>query len=101
MMAWFQLMLGPKDDALACSTAAMEQAAKLPTGQENVWLVHSRALRAAGRDDESDDYLRRAYERVMLVAGKTQDEALRRGWLENVRINREMLADWAARGMSQ
>jgi len=37
---------------------------------------------------------------VMLVAGKTQDEALRQGWLENVRINREILADWAARGVS-
>ena len=86
---------------VTCSTAAVEQAAKLPVGPENVWLVHSRALRAAGREAESDDYLRRAYERVMLIAGKTQDEALRQGWLENVRINREILADWAARGMSQ
>jgi hypothetical protein len=65
----------------------------LPIGPEGVFLAHSRALRAAGREAESDDYLRRAHERVMLVASKTQDETLRRGWLENVRVNREILAD--------
>jgi len=40
--------------------------------------------------------LRQAYERVMLVANRIKDESLRRGWLENVRFNQEILADWAA-----
>jgi tetratricopeptide (TPR) repeat protein len=97
LRAWFQLALGQKDDALASSTAAVEQAARLPIEPENVFWVHSRALRAAGRQAESDDYLRRAHQRVALVAGKTQDAALRESWLENVRFNREIMADWAAR----
>jgi tetratricopeptide (TPR) repeat protein len=101
LMAWFQLALGQKDDALISSTAAVEQAAKLPIGPEHVFLAHSRVLRAVGREAESDDYLRRAHERVMLVASKTRDEDLRRGWLENVRVNREILADWAARETEQ
>ena len=33
----------------------------------------------------------------MLVAGKIQDEALRRSWLENVRENREIVAEWSTR----
>jgi serine/threonine protein kinase len=45
----------------------------------------------------ADGYLQRAYERVMLVASKIQDEALRRGWLENVPDNREIVAEWEAR----
>ena len=63
------------------------------------FIVRSRALRAAGRAAEADEYLRKARERVMLVAGKIEDETLRRGWLENVRLNRELLAEWAARGL--
>jgi len=57
------------------------------------------ALRLAavlGRDAEADDYLRRAYDHVMLVASKTHDEALRKSWLENVRINRAIVAEWSA-----
>jgi hypothetical protein len=31
------------------------------------------------------------------VASKTQDEALRQSWLENVAENREIVAEWEAR----
>lgn len=31
------------------------------------------------------------------LAGQTQDEALRRGWLENVRANRTIVAEWNVR----
>jgi tetratricopeptide (TPR) repeat protein len=64
---------------------------------EQCYLTHARVLRALGRDAEADDYLQRAYDRVMLVASKTQDETLRRGWLENVPDNREIVAEWEAR----
>lgn len=37
----------------------------------------------------------------MLVAEKTHDEALRRSWLKNVRANREIVAEWRARGIEQ
>ena len=50
-------------------------------------------LRAAGHDKEADRYLQNAYQRVILVAGKTKDETLRQGWLENVPWNREILKE--------
>jgi len=46
---------------------------------------------------EVDGCLQRAYERVMLVASKIQDEGLRQSWLENVPDNREIVAEWQAR----
>jgi len=45
-----------------------------------------------------DDCLRRAYERVVLVAGKIQDDDLRRSYLENVPDNREILKEAQERG---
>jgi predicted ATPase len=55
---------------------------------ENFLFQHSWALRVNGRAEEADDYLRQAYERVMMVAGNISDEDLRRSYLENVRDNR-------------
>ena len=57
----------------------------------NVVTVHDVA-------ETDDEFLHRAYERVMLVASQTQDETLRKSWLENVRENREIIAEWKARG---
>jgi tetratricopeptide (TPR) repeat protein len=62
--------------------------------------AHSRALRGLGREDEADEHLRQAYEWVMLVAEKTQDETLRRSWLENVALNQQILAEAEERGIS-
>jgi hypothetical protein len=64
-----------------------------------VWFTHSRVLRALGQEAEADEYLRRAYDRVMLVSGKTTDPALQKSWLENAQTNREILAACAERGM--
>jgi len=83
--------------ALACSTEVMRLVAAWPAQPEAYLYTHSRALRAVGREAEADDHLRQAYERVMLVAGKIQDETLRRGWLENRPDNREIMAEWEAR----
>ncbi len=101
--AQLHLALGEVDEAVTCSTKVMQ----LLETDRNVWwpeqrlFTHARALRAAGREAEADEYLRRAYERVMLVAEKTRDETLRRSWLENVRANREIVAEWATRGMDE
>jgi tetratricopeptide (TPR) repeat protein len=99
--AWFRLLLGDVGEALKHSAEAVQRAARLPIEPESVLFVHSRVLRAAGQVTEANEHLRRAYQRVMLVANKTQDETLRQGWLENVWINREILADCAALGMSE
>ncbi len=93
------LALGAVEQALESSEKVMQEVKVFGEGYfvEQYYLTHSRVLRSLGRDAEADDYSRRAYERVMLVASKTQDEELRRGWLENVRDNREIVAEWEAR----
>jgi tetratricopeptide (TPR) repeat protein len=95
------LALGEVEQALESSSKAARAVEML--GQAMGWeqsclLTHARVLRAVGRDDEADDYLRRAYERVMLVARKTQDEGLRQSWLEDMPDNREIIAEWEERG---
>ena len=61
---------------------------------EKFYFTHSRALLANGQPAEAEEYLRRAHERVRLVAEQTDDAELRRSWLEDVRTNREIIADW-------
>jgi predicted ATPase/class 3 adenylate cyclase len=98
--ARMQLVLGEVEQALESSSKSVR-----PTelrGEhyycvERFYLTHARVLRALGRGAEADEYLRRAYDRVMLVASKTQDETLRQSWLENVPDNREIVAEWEAR----
>jgi tetratricopeptide (TPR) repeat protein len=55
--------------------------------------THSRCLRALGREAEADDYLRRAGAWIDEVAARTPDAALRQGWLENICLNRQALAE--------
>jgi tetratricopeptide (TPR) repeat protein len=100
LAARMHLALGEAELALESSSKVMQQ--KELRGEVSYWmeqyyLTHARVLRTLGRDAEADDYLQRAYERVMLVASKTQDERLRRGWLENVPDNREIVAEWEGR----
>jgi tetratricopeptide (TPR) repeat protein len=99
LAACLHLALGDVELALESSSKAMQAMATYGewSGAERYYLTHARVLRALGRDAEADGYLQRAYERVMLVASKTQDDALRRGWLENVPDNREIVAEWEAR----
>jgi tetratricopeptide (TPR) repeat protein len=100
--ARLHLALGDAELALESSNKAMQPDMLLGEGcwLEQYYLTHARVLRALGRDAEADDYLQRAYERVMLVASKIQDETLRRGWLENIPDNREIVAEWEARAKS-
>jgi predicted ATPase len=99
LAARLQLALGDVEQALESSSNAVQDLEIRGVGwwEQECYLTHARVLRALGRDAEADDYLRRAYERVMLVASKTQDEALCQSWLENVPDNREIVAEWEAR----
>jgi len=99
-VARLHLALGAVDEALESSSKVMQEIETFgePYFVEQYYLTHARVLRALGRDAEADDYLQRAYERVMLVASKIQDEGLRQSWLGNVRDNREIVAEWEARG---
>ena len=97
--ARLHLALSETDEALTHSAEAVRLMATLPAPPwpEKLFFTHAQALRAVGRTAEADDYLRKAYERVMLVANNTKDETLRRSWLENVRENREIVAAWRQR----
>jgi len=101
--AALHLMLGETDEALQCSTQGlrMMESDPAPWWPERRHFTHSRILRALGQEGEADLYLRQAYDRVMLVAGNTQYQELRRSWLENVEVNREILAACAQRGISR
>jgi len=59
-------------------------------------LETSGLIRLAQLDSELE-YLQKAYDRVMIVASKTKDETLRKSWLENVRDNSEIIAEWNTR----
>jgi predicted ATPase len=97
--ARLHLALGNVEQALESSNRAVQGTETDPGWYfvEQCYLTHARVLRALGCDDEADDSLRHAYERVMVVASKIQDEALRQSWLENVPDNREIVAEWEAR----
>jgi tetratricopeptide (TPR) repeat protein len=88
------LALADPDAALAASQEALRDLGVGRYAAEKFYFTHSRALLASGRQAEAEEYLRRAYERVRLVAGQTDDPELRRSWLEDVRTNREIIADW-------
>jgi tetratricopeptide (TPR) repeat protein len=100
MAARLYLALGDLEEALESSNNALQGMEVFGEGSwwvQDCYLQHARVLRALGRDAEADDYLQRAYERVMLVASKIQDETLRQGFLENRLDNREIVAEWEAR----
>jgi len=67
-------------------------------GSEFLFYIASQVYRANGFLEEADDYLHKAYERVMLVAGKIKDDDLRKSYLENVLENRAMLKEAKAKG---
>jgi predicted ATPase/predicted Ser/Thr protein kinase len=64
---------------------------------EQIHFQHSRALRANGLEADADKELQKAYDRLMMVAGKIEDEDLRHSYLENVRDNRELQAAYQER----
>jgi tetratricopeptide (TPR) repeat protein len=97
------LALGKIDEALEHSLKALTamEADPSPWLLERRLFTHSRVLQALGQGPEADEYLQRAYERVMLVARNTRDEELRRGWLEKVAVNREILAACRRHGIGE
>jgi tetratricopeptide (TPR) repeat protein len=97
--ARLRLALGDVPAAEIDSRQALDRIASVPSPYkaEQVHHTHSRILRALGKEAEADEYLQRAYQRVMLVAGKTTDPELKRSWLENVAVNRQIVEEWTAR----
>jgi len=65
---------------------------------EQLFSMAWRVYRANNQPEKADEYLRKGYERVMMVAGKIQNDELRMSFLENVPYNREILEEAKARG---
>jgi predicted Ser/Thr protein kinase len=86
--------------ALECTSEALKNLEKeegyfiMP---EQTYFHHSEALRVNNQEKEADDFLRQAYERMMLVAEKIEDKKIRQCYLENVRENREIRAAYHER----
>lgn len=91
--ARLHLQLDELNAALECSNEVLRLAADLPANihPERYDFTHSQILRRLGRDAEAGDFLRRAYERVTLVAHNLHDPDLRRGWLEQAWLNPQIL----------
>ncbi len=92
--AWIALSNNQPAKALEYTRQVIEYAKKSPVHPEGYQYAHVCALWANGQDEEAEEYLDQAYQRVMLVANQTQDETLRRSWLENVYLNRQIIRDW-------
>jgi tetratricopeptide (TPR) repeat protein len=94
--AWVHLLLGDAQAALVDLVGVRAVRDIIPIPAEAYLLLSAQVLRAAGRDAESRAFLQQAYERVTQVAARFADEALRQSWLENVRANRAIVAEWRA-----
>ncbi len=94
--AEIHLALGAPETALVLMTEAMNIIGATPFMPERNFYTAARILTALGRPAEAEEQLRHAYQRVLFVAGRIPDPALQRSWLENVRMNREIVAEWEA-----
>ena len=86
--------------ALECTTEAIECYQRDVSSwvmPEQIYFHHSQALRANGMEMEADEYLSKAFDRMMKVAGNIDDKELRRSYLENVRDNRNLHAAYQER----
>lgn len=97
--------LGRGESALAleCSTHAIRLLEEqhglihgLTSPAERIYFVHSQILQANQRTDAARAYLQKAYEELCRVAGAIQEGALRESFLQNVPINRQIIAAWEA-----
>jgi tetratricopeptide (TPR) repeat protein len=103
LVARLYLALGQAAKSVEYSSEAMELMGIMPsTHRPEVKLfTHAMVLYKLGREDEAKEYLQKAYDRIMLVANNTKAEALRRSWLENVKVNREILEAGSERGIAE
>jgi len=67
---------------------------------ECLFITASQVYRVNQQPQKADEYLRRAYERLMLAESNIKDDDLRSSFLENVRWNREILAEAKTYGIA-
>jgi tetratricopeptide (TPR) repeat protein len=96
VLAELYLALGENERALAHARKGLEIRGIRQYGIEEFHYALARALDANGRHAEAADAVRAAYQRVLLVAGRTPDPEAQAAWLENVPVNRAIIAWWEA-----
>lgn len=92
--ARLHLALGEAEEALVCTSRALQASQAFPFSKELYEFTHSQALRAVGREAEAFQLLQRVHERLMEIAGRIHNPDYRRSFLENVRVNREIVQAW-------
>jgi hypothetical protein len=93
--AAIRLSLGQVNAALNASEKAVQslQTCAEIVNPERILYLHARNLYADNREIEGDNNLRHAWDRIQLVLSLTSDQELQRSFIENVRINHDILAE--------
>jgi hypothetical protein len=102
MAARLRNTLGDHERALEHTTEMLElmEVVPGPYEPEVKYYTHAKALYGLGRDEEGDEFLKKARDRVLTVAEGIKDEEIRRSWLENVFMNREILGEFEKRNIA-
>jgi tetratricopeptide (TPR) repeat protein len=101
LAARLYLALGQPEKAAEYSSEAMDLMSIMPSilSPEVKLFTHARALLDHSQEKEAEEYLQKAFDRVMLVANNMKNEELRQSWLKNVKVNQEILEVCAERGI--
>jgi hypothetical protein len=91
---WIALDQNQIESAAAFAEEARELFEKFSVKPEGWDYVQACALWANNQDDDAFAYLENAYQRVMKVASQIKNEDIRKSWLEDVYINRQIVNDW-------
>jgi tetratricopeptide (TPR) repeat protein len=95
-LAELRMVFGENEAALAHAQKGLELRGLRQYGVEEFHHTLARALRANSRHAETAEAVRAAYQRVLLVAGRTPDPEAQAAWLERVPVNVSIIAWWEA-----
>jgi len=104
MKAQVHLALGDVARALDCSreaVLALAQGARATDMRSEVFFARSAALAAAGMDAEALNFVRGAYESLLAIAAKLEDDQARRAFFRRDPITRRLMAEVYARGVAE
>jgi tetratricopeptide (TPR) repeat protein len=104
MQAQVHLALGDVTRALDCSreaVLALAQGARATDMKAEVFFAWSAALAAVGRDEEALNFVRGAYESLLTIAAKLEDDQARRAFFRRDPITRRLMAEVYARGIAE
>lgn len=90
-----QLHMGRTHEALGLSeraVALLDERRYIEGAEQEIYFIHSRVLDANGRRAAAEEMWQRAYDDMMTKADALTEPELRTSFLENVRVNREILA---------